>query len=131
MIATTNYDLLLERAYAESKQRRQTLVRFVKDDEPIEEKLQAVLNPVQYLMLRGCLDHLHDNNIPLMLSREHYAAYSANRTRLFGRIKDLARESAMIFIGYRLDDAHVRELIYSLAGNKRHRWYIVTSDAEE
>ncbi len=131
MIATTNYDLLLERAYVNSKQRCQTLVRFVKDDEPIEEKLQAVQNPVQFLKLHGCLDHLHDSDIPLVLSREQYSTYSANRTRLFGRLKDLARESTIIFIGYRLDDPHVRELIYALSGNKRPRWYIVTPDAED
>lgn len=131
MLATTNYDLLLERAYTQSQQRRQDLVRFVKDDEPIEEKLQAVTNPLQYLKLHGCLDHLHDSDIPLVLSREQYATYSANRTRLFGRLSDLARESTVIFIGYRLDDPHIRELIYNLSSNKRPRWYIVTPDAED
>ena len=131
MIVTTNYDLLLERSYAEVKQRRQSLVRFVKDDEPVEEKLQAVHNPVQYLKLHGCLDHLHDSDIPLVLSRQQYASYSVNRTRLFGRLKDLARESTIIFIGYRLDDPQVRELIYALSSNKRPRWYIVTPDVED
>lgn len=131
MIATTNYDLLLERAYAKSKARRQDLIRFVKDDEPVEERLQAAQNPVQYLKLHGCLDHLYDSDIPLVLSREQYASYSKNRTRLFGRLKDLSRESSLIFIGYRLDDPHIRELIYSLSGDKRPRWYIVTPDAED
>jgi hypothetical protein len=93
MVATKNYDVLIERAYAQSKQRRQNLVRFVKDDEPVEEKLKAVTNPLQYLKLHGCLDHLYDSDIPLVLSREQYAKYSANRTRLFGRLKDSARES--------------------------------------
>jgi len=41
MIATTNYDLLVERAFSDSRHRLQTLVRFVKDDEPIEENLRA------------------------------------------------------------------------------------------
>jgi hypothetical protein len=131
MIATTNYDLLIERAYGDCRDRRQNLVRFVKDDEPVEEKLQATTNSLQYLKLHGCLEHLYDNDIPLILSREQYATYSANRTRLFGRLKDLARESTLIFIGYRLDDAHIRELIYSLTGNKRPRWYVITPDAED
>jgi tetratricopeptide (TPR) repeat protein len=34
-------------------------------------------------------------------------------------------------LGYRLDDPHVRDLIYGLSGNKRPRWYIVTPDAED
>jgi SIR2-like domain len=130
MIATTNYDLLLERAY-EDPQRRQSLVRFVKDDEPIEERLQAVSNPVQYLKLHGCLDQLHDSDVPLVLSREQYSTYSEHRTRLFNRLKDQARENTLIFIGYRLDDAHVRELIYNLQSNRRPRWFIVTPDAED
>ena len=41
MIATTNYDCLVEKAYSDSDKRLQTLVRFVKDDEPVEERLQT------------------------------------------------------------------------------------------
>ncbi len=130
MIATTNFDLLVERAYSDSKERVQTLVRFVKDDEPVEDKLQAALNPVQYLKLHGCLDHIHDPDIPPVLSREQYAAYSSNRTRLFNRLKDLARESSIVFIGYRLDDSHIRDLVYQLGSDRRPRWYIVTPGAE-
>jgi cold shock CspA family protein len=130
MIATTNYDLLVERAY-EEPQRRQNLVRFVKDDEPIEERLQAVSNPIQYLKLHGCLDHLLDADVPLVLSREQYATYSQHRTRMFNRLKDHSRENTLIFIGYRLDDAHIRELIYSLQSSRRPRWFIVTPDAED
>jgi SIR2-like domain len=130
-IATTNYDLLVEKAYSDSPQRLQTLVPFVKDDQPIQEKLQTTIYPVQYLKLHGCLDHILDTDIPLILSREQYTTYSNNRTRLFDRLKDYARESAVIFVGYRLDDAHIRELIYKIESNHRPRWYIVTPDAED
>ena len=47
MIATTNYDCLIEKAYGGNPKRAQTLVRFVKDDEPVEERMQAAQNPVQ------------------------------------------------------------------------------------
>lgn len=131
MIATTNYDLLVERAYADSTNRVQNLVRFVKDDEPIEEKLQSTLNPVQYLKLHGCLDHIHDSDIPPVLSREQYASYSEHRTHLFSRLQRLARESSVIFVGYRLDDSHIRDLIYKLSSDSRPRWYIVTPGADD
>lgn len=131
LVATTNYDLLIERAYSDVKLRRQNLVRFVKDDEPVEQRLQEAQNPVQYLKLHGCLDHIHDTDIPLILTKESYARFSKNRTRLFGRIKDYANESSILFIGYRLDDPHIRDLIYNLAPNKRPRWYMVTPDAED
>lgn len=65
MIETTNYDLLIERAYSNSPQRLQTLFRFVKDDEPVEMKLQEAIRPVQFLKLHGCLEHIHDSDIPL------------------------------------------------------------------
>lgn len=130
MLATTNYDLLVEKAYEGTKPIQQ-LVPFVKDDEPIEERLQSHPNPVQYLKLHGCLDHIHDAEIPLILSREQYASHSANRTRLFGRLRDLAHESTIIFVGYRIDDAHIRDLIYKLDASKRPRWFAVTPDAEQ
>jgi len=60
MIATTNYDTFLEAAYSDPKRRRQTLVPFVKDDEPVDERLRQVTNPVQYLKLHGCLNHRLD-----------------------------------------------------------------------
>ncbi|WFU56819.1 SIR2 family protein [Bradyrhizobium pachyrhizi] len=130
-IATTNYDTLVEQAYSSSSKRLQSLVRFVKDDEPVEERMQAVTNPVAYLKLHGCLDHIYDKDVPLVLAKEQYATYSANRTHLFERLKQLARESTLLFIGYRLDDPHIRELIYKLEINRRPRWYIVTPDAED
>ena len=130
MIATTNYENLIERAYNQGKS-VQSLVRFVKDDEPIEERMQAVQRPLMYLKLHGCLDHIFDNDIPIVLSREQYASYSKNREHLFQRLQQAARESTLLFIGYRLDDAHIRELIYKLDSGRRPRWYIVTPDAED
>jgi tetratricopeptide (TPR) repeat protein len=131
MIATTNYDLLIENAYSDVKTRRQNPVRFVKDDEPVEARLQETERPVQYLKLHGCLDHIHDSDIPPILTKESYSRYKANRTRLFDRIVDYAHESTLLFIGYRLDDPHLRTLIYDIDLKKRPRWFMVTPDAED
>ncbi len=131
MIATTNYDLLIEHAYADVKPRRQNLVRFVKDDEPVEARLQETERPVAYLKLHGCLDHIHDSDIPLILTKESYSRYKANRTRLFGRLANYAHESTLLFIGYRLDDPHIRNLIYDIGPERRPRWFMVTPDAED
>ncbi|MPY72251.1 MAG: alpha/beta hydrolase [Alphaproteobacteria bacterium] len=58
LIATTNYDLLVEQAYDDNKALAvQDLVPFVKDAEPIEERMQKFSEPVQYVKLHGCLDH--------------------------------------------------------------------------
>lgn len=52
-IATTNYDTIVEQAYREAPDRIQQIVPFVKDDEPIDERLRAEANPVPYLKLHG------------------------------------------------------------------------------
>ena len=69
-------DTFLEAAYSGSKWRRQTLVPFIKDDEPVDEKMRSALNPVQYLKLHGCLNHRYDKDVPLVLSWEQFASYS-------------------------------------------------------
>jgi hypothetical protein len=73
-IATTNYDLFLESAYSDPKRRRQVLIPFVKDDEPVDERMRAVTNPLEYLKLHGCLNHRLDKDVPLVLSWEQYSA---------------------------------------------------------
>src|SRR4051812_8729715 len=85
-IATTNYDLFLEDAYSNPQRRRQALIPFVKDDEPVDERMRAVTNPFEYLKLHGSLNHRLDKDIPLILSWEHYSKYSQNRKRLFDRL---------------------------------------------
>lgn len=129
-IATTNYDLIVEGAYKAVSNKVQQLIPFVKDDEPIDERLREVTNPLPYLKLHGCLNHIHDSQIPLVLSREVFSTYSQNRARLFLRLKDMSYEHTFIFVGYRLDDSHIRDLIYNLGPGKRPRWYMVTPSAE-
>lgn len=130
-IATTNYDLFLEAAYDDTKRRRQVLVPFVKDDEPIDARKGAITNPLEYLKLHGCLRHRLDGDVPLVLSWEQYDEYATNRRHLFNRLEYLSHECPLIFVGYGLADSHIRSLIYKLEGSARPRWYIVSPGAEE
>lgn len=130
MIATTNYDTFVESAYGDVKRRRQALIPFVKDDEPVEQRMMEALNPVTYLKLHGCLNHRLDKDIPLVLAWEQYTTYSQNRTRLFDRLKSIAKESPIVFIGYSLADSHIRDLVNRIEPRSRPRWYMVDPDAE-
>ncbi|CAA2136720.1 SIR2 family NAD-dependent protein deacylase [Methylobacterium bullatum] len=130
LIATTNYDTFVESAYTDVKRRRQTLIPFVKDDEPVEQRMMEAMNPVQYLKLHGCLNHRLDKDIPLVLSWEQYSTYRENRTRLFDRMRDLAKESPIVFIGYSLSDSHIRDLVNRIEPKSRPRWYMVDPNAE-
>ena len=58
-LATTNYDTLIDEAYSRTTDRLQTIIPFVKDSEPVDERIQRADNPLQYLKLHGCLNHLH------------------------------------------------------------------------
>ena len=132
-LATTNYDTLIDDAYSRTTDRLQTIIPFVKDSEPVEERIQRADNPLQYLKLHGCLNHLHDHDIPLILSHEHYSKYDTHRKNLYSRLSTWAHESTFLFCGYKLADAHIRKIMYDLAadGVKRPTWFIVTPNLAE
>jgi hypothetical protein len=132
-LATTNYDLLVERAYGAAEQPVRQVVPLVKNTEPVEERLQSVQRPVLLIKLHGCLNHLHDDSIPLILSHEHYALYARHRDKLFHRLEGWTHESVFVFCGYRLGDAHIRNILHRLAadGIKRPTYYIVTPEMRD
>ena len=132
-IATTNYDTLIDDAYARTAKRIQTIVPFVKDSEPVEERIQRTSNPLPYLKLHGCLKHLHDRDIPLVLTHESYSRYEKHRKHLYSRLRALAHESTFLFCGYKLGDPHIRKTIYELAedGIRRPTWFLVAPNFEE
>lgn len=126
MIAGTNYDLLVERAYAKVPDRLQTVVPFVKDSEPVIERLQAAGDAVPYIKLHGSIDDIHDLKVPPILSHEHYERFIEHRRRLFDRVYDAAHESPVVFCGYSLSDPHIRSLIYRLGAGTRPAFYLVS-----
>lgn len=130
LIATTNYDLLLEKAYRVSNSALQTLVPRVKDDQPIEGMLSQHSFPLEYVKLHGCVDHVHDSAIPLVLTPESYNNHEANRQNLYGRIETLGREYPIVFCGHSLDDLHIRRLAENDNAKSRPMYYLVSPDFE-
>jgi len=126
-IVTTNYDLIIERAYAANKKPVQQLVKFLKDGDQIETEMKRAVDGVPYLKLHGCIDHYMDEAIPLILATEQYARFSANRTRLFQRFQDWGREFPVIFCGYSVSDPHIQTILLELfdLNPKRPMYYIV------
>lgn len=129
-IATTNYDLLIERAYQTAPERLQDLIQIVKDDDPFEFRMSQVEHPVPYFKLHGCLDHIGDPQIPLVLTPDSYNTHSQYRKRLFDRISSDAHEYPVIFCGYSLKDLHIRDIVSKISVDKRPFFYIVTRSAE-
>ena len=131
-LATTNYDTLVEDAYGSSKSAMQDLLPFVKNAEPIETRIADVAHPLVYLKLHGCVDHAHDKDIPLVLDSSHFERYRANRERLFDRLEGVAHELPFLFVGYKIGDPHIANMIHRLDRmSARPEYYIVTPNVPE
>ncbi len=130
-IVTTNYDLLVENGYRANQGRLQEIVKRVKDDEPIESMLSRFQHPVEYVKLHGCIEHVHDKDIPLVLTPESYNDHEANRQDLYNRLEGLANEYTIIFCGHSLNDLHIRRLVENPRRRTRPMYYLVSPDFED
>lgn len=132
-IVTTNYDLIIEKAYAQEADAKQTLVKFVKDGQKIDTTLRETLNGLRFLKLHGCIDKIHDSDIPLILSKEQYIKYRTNRKRLFSAFENYGYEFPIIFCGYSIDDDHIQQILFDLtdSGINRPRLYLVSPDLDD
>lgn len=113
-VVTTNYDLVLERAYDRVPGRLQNLHPIRRDG----DNFSAVLRDdtaLPYLKLHGCLTTVTDSELPLILASEEYAKHRKNRDRLFRHFADWARERPVIFAGYDISDPNILQILFDLA----------------
>lgn len=129
-LATTNFDLIIERAYERSRGAVQTLVKSVKNGDLFDTRMNETTDPVGCLKLHGCIDFYTDETVPLILGQEQYASYAANRTRFYGRLRDLGFEHPIVFCGYRISDPHIQQLLFDLTDKKisRPMYYYISPD---
>jgi hypothetical protein len=113
-IATTNFDLLVEKAYAGAPTHLQTLVKTVKDGDNFDTRLNKETDPVGFYKLHGCIDFHTASEIPLILGNEQYASYESNRSRFYGRFRDLGFEYPIVFAGYSISDPHIQRMLFDL-----------------
>lgn len=132
-IASTNYDLIVERAYKAAAHAAQSLVVTVKDEDQLDSRLSAATNPVPYFKLHGSIDHYLDSSIPLILSNEQYASYEENRRRMWSRFSDIAHEYHVVFVGYSISDPHVQRILFDLTSRKigRPMFYSVSPGVDD
>lgn len=126
-IATTNYDLIVERAYEKNSSSLQNPVVFIKNLDRVEEKLREP-NSVCYYKLHGCITDINNPDVPLIITPDQYLVARKTRSRLFERIESLAYEYPFIFIGHSLVDSDIRSILLNLSelGTVKPRSYIVT-----
>jgi len=131
-IASTNYDLILERAYERAPNPLQYLSVIVRDGDNFSE---AIGDPerVPYLKLHGCISTFADEQLPLIVASEEYAKHKKNRERLFNHFEDWAREHPVLFCGYDLSDPNIQQIMFDLGDETIHRqtFAIVTPRLDE
>jgi len=125
-IVTTNFDLVMERAYDRCKERQQTLAPIFRDGDPFTDRLRDP-GQVLYLKLHGCITHVNDEHLPLILASEEYAKHRKTRERLFRHFQDWGRERPIIFCGYDIADPNIQQILFDLAdmGMRRPSYAVV------
>lgn len=119
-IVTTNYDLIIERAYENVSNALQHLEPIIRDGDNFS-KIIRDNTALPYLKLHGCLTAINDENLPLILASEEYAKFQRNRERLFKHFADWARERPVIFVGYDISDPNIQQILFDLTDLGIHR----------
>ena len=129
-LATTNYDLVIERAYSGCSNRAQDLVPLIKNGDRVEQKLKSPKG-LMLLKLHGCITNTSDASVPLILSVDQYVNqnYKQGRTRVFDHLSTLSYEHPLVFIGHSLQDPDIRQFLLEFGDlNQRPRFYTVSPE---
>ena len=125
-LATTNYDLVIERAYNQCDDRAQEAVPLIKDGDRIDDKLRSPRS-MMLIKLHGCITRTSDTSVPLILSVDQYLTHRFGRDRVFDHLKNLSYENTLVFVGHSLQDPDIRQLLLELGqSTSRPRYYTVT-----
>lgn len=131
-IATTNYDRLIERGYAENDRAVQVPIPFIENGDRVDERMRDPRS-VMLLKLHGCTTRVTNSACPFILTTDQYVDHRRNRDRLFEHLRDWAFERPLVFIGHSLQDSDLRALLLELTqlGEHRPRYYTVTPEVDE
>lgn len=128
-IVTTNYDLIIERAYANCENRLQSIAPVTKDGDELVNALSAQ-NSVPYLKLHGCIKNHADTNVPIVLDSAEYAKFKKGRENLVKTFTEWATQSPILFCGYSLGDENIKEILFDIGDASQHRDQYLYVDLE-
>jgi tetratricopeptide (TPR) repeat protein len=131
-LVTTNYDQIVEKAYAENTKRLQTLVPILRNVDRIDHELRAP-DAVPLLKLHGCITMVDDDRYPLILTIDQYVTHRQGRQKLFSRFIEYAGEYSVVYVGYQIEDSDIRAILLELAAPELSRpmHYVVTPHPSE
>jgi hypothetical protein len=125
-IFTTNYDLILEKAYQKNKTPLQELSKVFRNTP--EYQIFKSPKAVPYYKLHGCISYINDVDVPLILTTDQYINHKKNRERLFSKLFELAMDYSILFIGYSNQDQNIRTILKEIESlhDGRPRSYMVS-----
>jgi hypothetical protein len=130
-LVTTNYDLVIERAYDTCTTCAQELLPYCKDNDGATDKLGA--RRLLYVKLHGCISHYQEISPPLIANTEQIINHREGRAGQFAQFLEWAKTKTIIFAGYALTDSNLRALLEEVRkdGDNRPRHYIVRPEIKE
>ena len=130
-LATTNFDLVVERAYQQCRDRAQDPIPFIKNGDRVEEKLRDPRG-LMFLKLHGCITSTADTEVPLILSADQYVTHRKGRDRVFHHLISKAYELPLVFVGHSLRDPDIRQLLLELGSpDQRPLFYAVSPNVSD
>jgi hypothetical protein len=130
-IATTNYDLVIERAYEQSPSRLQEIKPYCLDADKSAEDLSS--NQLLYVKLHGCISRYQEVSPPLVASTEQIINHRDGRAGQFAQFLEWAKTKTLVFIGYGMGDSNMRTLFEEVRrdGDNRPRHYLIRPDIRD
>lgn len=125
-LLTTNYDLIIERAYRLAEgEAQQKLTPHTKDADGATSNLDT--KSLLYVKLHGCITRHTEIDPPLVASTEQLIAFREGRKGQFDIFLEWSRNKTIIFVGYSFSDSNLRALLDEIVkeGDNRPRHYIV------
>ena len=131
-IVTTNFDRVVEKAYARNEGRAQELIPILSNEDRVDEKLRGD-STVALLKLHGCVTITQREDLPLILTVDQYGTHRDNRGSLFDRFEGWAGEYPVLFVGHSLEDPDIREVLNRLSKSTamRPRYFLLSPDVSD
>lgn len=123
-IVTTNYDLVVERAYQDYDKPLQELAPVIRDGDL--RRATEQINTVPLLKVHGCVTQIDDPGLPLILASEEYAKHKKNRELIFKALQDWAGRHPIFFCGYDISDPNISQILWDIGDTSNNRPRYVT-----
>ena len=125
-IYTTNYDLIVERAYSNMKSSPKNLVPIYSSRDRIDSLIKSETD-LPYVKLHGCISKTDEMSPPLILTVDQYVTHRKLRETLFERFRNQGSSTTVIFVGHSLEDSDIRQALHEIGQltNSRPRFYAV------